>query len=47
MVRSIGYRPPRYRARLFDDERGVINDDGRLLDESGRVIPADTWSAGK
>ncbi len=40
VVRSIGYRSTPIPGLAFDDERGVIsNDDGRLLDESGRVIP--------
>ena len=41
VVRSIGYRSTPIPGLAFDDERVIVisNDDGRLLDESGRVIP--------
>ena len=40
VVRSIATRSTLIPGLAFDDERGVIsNDDGRLLDESGQVIP--------
>lgn len=40
VVRSIGYRSTPIPGLAFDDERGVFrNDDGRLLDESGQVVP--------
>ncbi|WP_168699966.1 FAD-dependent oxidoreductase [Gordonia paraffinivorans] len=40
VVRSIGYRSTPIPGLAFDDERGVFpNDNGRLLDERGEIVP--------
>ncbi|MCR8900196.1 FAD-dependent oxidoreductase [Gordonia sp. GONU] len=40
VVRSIGYRSTPIPGLAFDDERGIFrNVDGRLVDESGEIVP--------